>query len=96
MIEYLPHMACLFGGFIAGAGLIAWRAAGKAADLTNKRNQPLIDASAAIEQSRELDAAHARVTDALAAKNARIATLTDIARSQQSVKSGRIIDVLEG
>lgn len=41
-------------------------------------------------------AAHARVTDALAAKNARIQTLTDIARSQQSIKSGRIIDVLEG
>lgn len=42
------------------------------------------------------DAAHKRVTDALAAKNARIQTLTDIARSQQSIKSGRIIDVLEG
>lgn len=41
-------------------------------------------------------AAHTRVTDALAAKNARIQTLTDIARSQQSIKSGRIIDVLEG
>lgn len=27
---------------------------------------------------------------------ARIQTLTDIARSQQSIKSGRIIDVLEG
>ena len=42
------------------------------------------------------DAAHKRVTDALAAKNARIQTLTDIARSQQSIKSGRILDVLEG
>lgn len=28
--------------------------------------------------------------------HARIQTLTDIARSQQSIKSGRIIDVLEG
>ncbi|WP_283419216.1 hypothetical protein [Sphingopyxis sp. Geo48] len=41
-------------------------------------------------------AAHKRVTDALAAKSARIQTLIDIARNQKSVKSGRIIDVLEG
>ncbi len=39
---------------------------------------------------------HKRVTDALAAKSARITTLTDIARNQKSIKSGRILDVLEG
>lgn len=44
----------------------------------------------------EASSAHTRVTDALAAKKARITTLTDIARNQKSVKSGRIIDVLEG
>lgn len=39
---------------------------------------------------------HSRAVDALAAKSARIQTLIDIARSQKSIKSGRIIDVLEG
>lgn len=47
-------------------------------------------------ESDEAERAHKRVTDALAAKNARIQTLTDIARSQQSIKSGRIIEVLGG
>lgn len=36
------------------------------------------------------------IADASAAKSARIQTLTGIARSQQSIKSGRIIEVLEG
>lgn len=91
LVLIAPPVFAIFG-FLTCAVLTA----GKVADLTDERNQPLVDASAAIEQSRELDAAHKRVTDALAAKNARIQTLTNIARSQQSIKSGRIIDVLEG
>ncbi|MBB6424977.1 hypothetical protein [Sphingopyxis sp. JAI128] len=40
--------------------------------------------------------AHTRVTDALNATRARIDRLKDIASNQQSVKSRRIIAVLEG
>lgn len=44
----------------------------------------------------DTNAAHARATDALNATKARIDRLKQIAGSQQSVKSGRIIAVLSG
>jgi hypothetical protein len=105
MIEYLPHMACLFGGAIVGFGVRAVLTAGKEADAQDMEPAQLRKEYAdgwlacfdyGDDLRAEAEAAHARVTDALSAKNARIATLTDIARSQKSVKSGRIIDVLEG
>jgi len=60
------------GGGIVGALGMSWLTVAKVADALNERNKPLVDASAAIEQSRDLHAAHTRCVDALADKNDRI------------------------
>ena len=89
MIEYLPHMACLFGGAVIGFGVRAALTAGKLADTArdagkirdiSEENEIVSYAAESwAAKACESSAAHARVTDALAAKNARITTLADIA-----------------
>lgn len=101
--EYLPYAACLCGGAIFGFLACAVLTAGKVADATGTGVFKEVDGEmlpVSVEEMWEVaqfhQDSHSRCADALAAKNARIQTLTDIARSQQSIKSGRIIDVLEG
>lgn len=59
-------------GGIIGFGTCAVLTAGKLADVQDERNKPLIDASAAIEQSRDLHDAHTRCSDALETARNRI------------------------
>jgi hypothetical protein len=95
MIDPLYIALPVAGGFI-GFFACALFTAGKVAGLDTDIQDCCEDYARVATGNHELRGAHTRVTDALAAKNARIATLTELARSQNSVRSGRIIDVLEG
>lgn len=79
--EYLPYAACLLTGGLIGAFGIGCCAVAKIAD-------------DGYDEDLEADLWIARHNEGVF--RARIQTITDIARSQQSIKSGRILDVLEG
>ncbi len=83
--EYLPYAAYLCGGAIFGFLTCAVLTAGKVADAQSDDGY---------DEELEADLWIARHNEGVF--RARIQTLTDIARSQQSIKSSRIIDVLEG
>ena len=59
-------------GAIAGSAIMRRIDLRKMAELRSLSRRPLIDASAAIEQSAELTSAHARLADACLAKQAPI------------------------
>lgn len=79
-------------GFLICAVLTA----GKVADVQDERNRPLIDASAAIEQSRDLHAAHSRCADALAAKNDRIDRALECVTPAANATVKRMAAILRG
>lgn len=87
--EYLPYAACLCGGAIFGFLTCAVLVQSRIAEGTEA-----IGRAADYVDDVEADLWIARHNEGVF--RARIQTLTDIARSQQSIKSGRILDVLEG
>lgn len=79
-------------GFLICAVLTA----GKVADVQDERNRPLIDASAAIEQSRDLHAAHSRCADALAAKSDRIERALECVTENSAHVGKKMAAILKG
>lgn len=102
MIEIIASASV---GATVGFLTCAFLAAGKVNDLQDQRDEAL-DAKAAeilphvnliiAKQAAEATSAHARCADSRNTLLSRIDRLRSIALSQQSVKSGRIVAVLNG